>query len=253
MQYMRAMLSCLWLAVACLACSTSNNQPDSIQTTMNAPLPAAYRVPHDERRDELRHPELFLDFAKIDSGSHVLELGAGDGYTTLHIAQRVGSQGAVLALNPPQWRNFMAPYLATRFANGRPPGIEWIERPFDDPIPVGVDDLDVVVNVLTYHDLLYMPVDRAAMNQRLFAALRPGGHYLVIDHSARPEESLAVAMTLHRISKQTVIDEVTAAGFHVVDESPMLAMPEDTRTSLAWTNPQPRTDRFMLLFEVPNS
>ncbi len=224
---------------------------ETVSAPMRPPVDSTFRVPADAARDALRHPDLFLDFAELRPGATVLELGAGDGYTTLHVARRVGPSGTTYALNPPQWQGFMAPYLARRFATGRPEGITWIEQPFDDPVPPAASSLDLVLNVLTYHDLLYMNVDRQRMNQRLFDAVAPGGRYLIIDHAARPTEALAVGGTLHRIGRQAVIDEVTAAGFRLIAESDALRMPEDDRTTLAWTTPQPRTDRFILLFERP--
>ncbi|MGH1347799.1 MAG: hypothetical protein ACRBN8_39965 [Nannocystales bacterium] len=240
--------------VSAMACSSPSPEDPLVTTQQPTASPNAIehnRVPQDAQRDALRHPEVFMDFAGVAPGHQVLELGGGDGYTSMHIARRAGPSGGVLAVNPPQWSTFMRPYIAARLANGPVAGLTFAERPFDDPVPPGHVPLDLVVCVLIYHDILYIDVDRARMNERLFAALEPGGKLLIIDHAAGDPNDLSVGGTLHRIGKDAVIDEVTAAGFSLVNESDALSMPEDPHTGLAWTDPQPRTDRFVLLFEKP--
>ena len=73
--------------------------------------------------------------------------------------------------------------------------------PFDDPIPPGVRDLDLITFLFYYHDTSYMNVDRAQMDRKLFAVLKPGGYLIIADHSALPGQGIAVAHTLHRIEE----------------------------------------------------
>ena len=87
-----------------------------------------------------------------------------------------------------------------------------IIRPFDDPVPPGVHDLDLVTFLFFYHDTTYMNVDRAEMDRKLFAALKPGGLLIIADHSALPGQGLSVGKTLHRIEESTLRQEVEAAG-----------------------------------------
>src|SRR5260370_22446253 len=61
-----------------------------------------------------------------------------------------------------------------------------LARPFDDPLPAEVSNLDLITFFFFYHDTTYMAVDRAAMNRKLFAALNPGGVLIIADHSAKP-------------------------------------------------------------------
>ena len=58
-------------------------------------------------------------------------------------------------------------------------------RNYDDPIPPDVSGLDLITFFFAYHDVTYMPVDRAEMNRKMFAALKPGGFLIIADHSAR--------------------------------------------------------------------
>ena len=100
-----------------------------------------------------------------------------------------------------------------------------VDRDFDDPLPPAARNLDAVFIVLFYHDTVWMGVDRAKMNRAVFAALRPGGVYAIIDHSGRPGSGTADVQTLHRIDEQVVRDEVAAAGFDLVAEANVHAQP----------------------------
>ena len=59
-------------------------------------------------------------------------------------------------------------------------------------------------------------------------------------------------MSLHRIDKQAIIDEVTAAGFELVEDSDLLANPDDDRTlNMRDAAIRGRTDRAVLVFRKP--
>ncbi|HEY5666385.1 MAG TPA: SAM-dependent methyltransferase, partial [Gammaproteobacteria bacterium] len=95
-----------------------------------------------------------------------------------------------------------------------------------------------------------MGLDTEALNAGLFAALKPGGTYLVIDHKAEDGSGWRDAGALHRIGVEAIIDEVTAAGFELVEESDLLANPDDPRTAGVFTL-RGETDRAVLLFRKP--
>ena len=65
-------------------------------------------------------------------------------------------------------------------------------RPYDEPVPADVHDLDLITFYFAYHDTTYMTVDRAKMDKALFAALKPGGFLVIADHSALPEDGATV-------------------------------------------------------------
>jgi predicted methyltransferase len=119
------------------------------------------------------------------------------------------------------------------------------------------EPLDVVFTAQNYHD---MPIaeynlgDRAQMNATAFAALKPGGVYVVIDHSAVDGTPVATAgpAVLHRIDQATVRREVEAAGFVFDGESQVLRNPADPRTATVF-DPSIRghTDQFMMRFRKP--
>jgi len=126
---------------------------------------------------------------------------------------------------------------------------------FPPPFSATITGLDAVVNVLFYHDTVWQGADRARMNQTIFRALRPGGLYLVVDHSARPGSGIKDVETLHRIEEQVVKDEITSAGFKLARSADFLRSPSDTRD---WSA-SPRvagerrgtSDRFVLAFVKP--
>ena len=130
-----------------------------------------------------------------------------------------------------------------------------VDREFDDPLPPDARNLDAVVIILIYHDLFWMGADRGRMNHDVFDHLRPGGLYIIIDHSARPGSGSSEVQTLHRIEEPVVRDEVERAGFTLVRTANFLRNPADTRD---W-NDSPRSagerrgtsDRFVLAFVKP--
>ena len=123
-------------------------------------------------------------------------------------------------------------------------------RDFDDPIPPDVKALDLITFFFAYHDVTYMPVDRAGMNRKMFAALKPGGFLIIADHSARPGDGITVARTLHRIEESVLRGEIEAAGFRLVEEGNFLRHPEDPR-DFNVNRPTGPIDEFVLKFQKP--
>jgi predicted methyltransferase len=120
------------------------------------------------------------------------------------------------------------------------------------PLPSG---LDVVFIRQNYHDLYdkFMgPADVAAFNKAVFAALKPGGVYVVLDHAAMAGSGIAATDTLHRIDPARVKSDVLAAGFKLDAESSILANPADDHTKSVF-DPSIRnhTDQFLFKFKKP--
>jgi predicted methyltransferase len=117
------------------------------------------------------------------------------------------------------------------------------------------EKLDLFWIAQNYHDLkdpFMGPVDMAIFNKAVYNALKPGGLYVVLDHSAAAGSPADVTDTLHRIEKSTVLREVEAAGFHFDGESTLLANPADPRTAGVFDKTiRGRTDQFILKFSKP--
>jgi predicted methyltransferase len=125
-----------------------------------------------------------------------------------------------------------------------------VDRPFDDPVPEDVKNLDLITFFFFYHDTTYMAVDRAAMNKKLFEALKPGGFLVIADHSAKEGAGTSVGKTLHRIEQTALEKEVLAAGFQLVAAGEFLRHPEDTREEKIFGAKVP-IDEFVLKFRKP--
>src|ERR1700693_3256811 len=129
------------------------------------------RTDEDRSADAKRKPLEFLQFTNVRPGMLVLDIAAGGGYTTQLLALAVGNNGTVWAQGTKS-----RSALDERLANHPQANIEPVIRPFEDPVPDGVPKLDLITIIMNYHDIAYMPVDRAKMNRRLFDALKQGGH-----------------------------------------------------------------------------
>jgi predicted methyltransferase len=239
-------------AVASTTASSAQSIPDYVSAAVAAPD----RSDADRALDAGRKPALTLAFFDIRPGMRVAEIGAGGGYTSELLARVVGATGKVYAQN--------SPLILEKFAN-----VPWtarLEKPilsnvvradreFDDPFPSEATNLDAVLNVLFYHDTVWLGVDRQKMNRAVFAALKPGGVYGIVDHSGLPGSGISGVQSIHRIEEQTVQDEIAQAGFVFAEGASFLRNPSDTRD---W-NDSPRaagdrrgsSDRFVLKFKKP--
>ena len=215
--------------------------PESYAAVVDNPL----RPQQDRTMDAERHPAEFLAFAEVRPGMRVLDVSAGGGYTTQLLALAVGPQGTVYAETPKP-----GPALVSRLAQHPQANIVVEVRPLDDPLSPDVKPVDLVTLVQNYHDITYMAVDRGQMNARIFAALKPGGHYVIIDHAGRPGTGTTEGRTLHRIDEAVVLAEVKAAGFTLESEGKFLANPADPRDAPSVNSTIP-TDKFALRFVKP--
>lgn len=210
-----------------------------------AVLASPIRTDQDRRMDAERKPADFLPFTQVKPGMQVMDVSAGGGYTSQLLALAVGPTGKLWAQTP---RPGAA--LTKRLAEHPQPNFIIVERPFEDPVPDRAQKLDLITLVLNYHDISYLPVDRAKMNAHLFAALKPGGHFVVVDHSSRSGKGISEGKTLHRIDEAVVLDEVRRAGFVLEAEGDFLRNPADPRDAPS-SNPKIPTDKFALRFVKP--
>jgi predicted methyltransferase len=200
----------------------------------------------DRTNDVRRKPAEMLAFIGVREGMVALDISAAGGYTTELIARAVGPgrvYGQTRAPDPRQ-------RLAERAKNPAAGNIIPVVRPFDDPVPpeLAANALDLVTLMFNYHD--FANIDRAQMNRYVFAALKPGGLYVVADHSGRPGTGISESNTLHRIEEAFLRKEVEAAGFQLVAEGGFLRNPNDPRDRETPEPAQPK-DEFVLKFRRP--
>ncbi|MFQ5697667.1 MAG: class I SAM-dependent methyltransferase [Myxococcota bacterium] len=187
------------------------------------------RDPKDREMDARRHPADLLEFARVEPGMRVADLGAGAGYTTELLARAVGPSGTIYGQNTPQViERYVSESWPERLSKGVMGRVVRVDSPLDAPLP-DVRDLDLVTMVFVYHDTLFQEVDRAAMNRAIFEALAPGGSLVIVDHRAQPGSGVEVGETLHRIDEGLLRRELLSAGFQLAAESEFLANPADPR------------------------
>jgi predicted methyltransferase len=235
------------------SCANAASIPDSIA----AAVADANRPDADKQRDANRKPAETLAFTGVKPGEQVAELLPGGGYFTRIFSKVVGGSGHVYALVPAPSPN--APADAPDFAaevkaiaaDPNYSNVSVVVEPFSQlavPAPV-----DLVWTSQNYHDLHNFPgLDVGMFNKMVFDDLKPGGIYLIVDHSAEAGSGLRDTKTLHRIEAETVKKEVLAAGFVFVGGSNLLHQPGDSRT-LKVFDPTIRgkTDQFILKFRKP--
>ena len=246
------------------------------------------RTAADRTNDQRRKPEQMLGFLGIRPGIIAVDVSAAGGYTTELLARAIGPLGKVYGQSRPRDPNraptppaapegnsnpvatpsaapaapASAPRpstvaLAERESNLRSNGVQAapivaLSRPFEDPVPseLAAQGVDLATLMFNYHDLGHLGVDRAAMNKAVFGALKPGGLYVIADHSGRPGTGISESGTLHRIEEAFLRQEVEAAGFNLMDEGNFLRNPNDPRDKNTPDPPQPK-DEFVLKFVKP--
>jgi predicted methyltransferase len=208
------------------------------------------RSDSDRSLDQRRQPEKLLQFYGVRAGMRVLDMSAGRGYNTELLARVVGPTGRVYAQNQASFGGAGKAAFDDRMKNPVNKIVTPVLRDFDDPIPAEVRNLDLVTFNFNYHDTVYMGVDRAKLNRAVFQALKPGGVYIVADHSAKPGAGPDVTKTLHRIEESMVRKEVEAAGFKLAASGDFLRNPDDPRDTPVTKNPV-RNDEFVLKFVKP--
>lgn len=226
--------------------------PAISQVSVDEALAAPSRSEEDRARDAGRMPGQVLEFFGIGAGSRVADLLAGGGYYTRILTPVVGPEGAVYTGNNPFFERFGGEALTALLSE---PGFENVMRidgPVDEIALPSDGSLDAVMIAIAYHDLWLTDEDRSEFNRRVLAALKPGGVYGIIDHSAAEGTGTSVIESLHRIEESVIVDEITGDGFELAASGDFLSNPDDDR-SLRVFDPSVRgqTDRFVLRFEKP--
>jgi predicted methyltransferase len=246
--YRRATLIGAMAAIAILVISGAQAQqtPD-----YDAIVASPDRTDGDRQADARRQPAKMLAFTGVKTGMKVLDMEANAGYSTELLARAVGPSGTVYAQDSAAViERFVKDKFEIRAQKPVMKNVVHVVRDFDDPIPPDVSNLDMITFFFAYHDITYMQVDRAVMNKKMLAALKPGGFLIIADHSAKPGDGISVAKTLHRIEETTVRQEIEAAGFKLVEEGNFLRNPEDPREAAVF-RPQVPNDEFVLKYQKP--
>lgn len=250
------LVTLLALAVPAVGLAQSSNLHSgaitaAVTSAVNDPARQA-----DQALDARRKVAQIMTFAEVKPGQKVLELIPGSGYFTRVFSALVGPEGHVYTVWPKEAAKFSAENFAKLTALAAQPhyaNISLLQQPAADlsaPEPV-----DLVFTSQNYHDYpddFMGNVDPMTLNRQAFAALKPGGLFVVIDHVAPAGSGMADTGTLHRIDPAIVKQQVQAAGFVFDGESNALRNPADPHTAKVFDKSiRGHTDQFIYRFRKP--
>jgi predicted methyltransferase len=196
-------------------------------------------------------PEV-IEFIGLRKGDSVADIVAGR--LTASLAQAVGPTGKVYAVETAEIVKAHPEILPLMKAlASQSPNVIVSAVPVATALPLGLDAVFIRQNYHDLYDKIMGPADVAAFNNAVFAALKPGGVYVVLDHAAIPGSGLDATETLHRIDPQRVKADLLAAGFKLDAESFILANKDDDHTKHVFDpSIHGHTDQFLLRFKKPN-
>ena len=238
----------LWLTAssAALAADTPASVAAAVADTAR---PAA-----ETALDAGRKPAELISFVGLKPGMSIVDIFPGP-YWDRMFSTVVGPKGSVIAYQsvemakaendplPPDGSAPMAghPNLTAQsgpinsFAVAKPVDVVWMRQNYHD-----------------LYDPFMGPADVPAFNKAVFKALKSGGAYVIIDHSAPDGSGLAATNTTHRIDAAVVKKDMAAAGFVFAGESNVLRNSADARDKLVFDKAiRGHTDQFVYLFRKP--
>jgi predicted methyltransferase len=249
---MRILLA-LSLAAALAACAPTG-QVASAGPDYAAALNDPRRPAAEVERDAARKATELLAFAQISPGEKVGDYIMGGGYWTRILSNLVGPTGRVYAFQPNEFIAFRPAYDAEQDAAvaGRA-NVEAVSGPIAaPPFP---EQLDTIITVQNFHDLFIEqmpPGTGPTAIASLYAALKPGGTLVVVDHSAPAATGTTRTSATHRIDRQAALDALVKAGFVLEAESDLYADPADPRTASVFDpSIRGKTDQFTLRLRKP--
>ena len=256
------------LAIVIIIFSTFTFSMDIDEAAVIVAMTKEGRLVQDVSRDARSKPQKVIPLLRLESGDRVADIFGGGGYYSELLASVVGDDGEVLLHNNDGFEAWGINGLNDRFAQNRNPGN--IKRHTRSGINLDLESesLDGILIVMAFHDLYvipkryngneYVPVGKPAnveyFLKQIFLALKPGGRFVVVDHSADGKMDLETLTDLHRIEESFARQEIESAGFHFVESSEALRNPADDGTLIVFDlDVQGNTDRFVYAFEKPKN
>ena len=226
----------------------------AIHPAIQAAVDSQERLPKDRARDTNRHYAEIMEFFGVRPGMTVIELFAAGGNTAEVLARAVGPEGKVYMQNP-EWfytRAGQKP-VEERLANNRLPNVVRLDKPLND-LGLEPNSLDGAVAFMVLHDFFWLSQDVPDVLADVYKALKPGGWFGVVDHSAPAgtgaEHALDRDQGTHRIDEAYVKKMFAEAGFVLEASNDVLRNAADDRTKPFYDESfrGKSTDRFVLRF-----
>jgi len=214
-----------------------------------------HRTDEDTIRDRNRDPLYALEFFGLKEDMKVIEFAPGNGWYSKILVPLLKDQGELHLAYPEEWLKNMDDLLALEPMNKAkklPIALDWNNEAQQyqlGDLDFVMKDADMLLNIREYHN--FDAQDKAKLNQATFNALKPGGIYVIVDHSRRH-----MAPETHELRRREdavkVILEVQAAGFVLEKSSDQFYRPDDTLTfEVGRKTVTGNTDRFILVFRKP--
>ena len=181
-----------------------------------------------EDRDTWMNIPLIFEEAGIHEGSYVADIGCHEGYLSIHLANKVGVDGKVYAVDVREDRiELLDENLKARdFSN-----VATILGDYDDP-KLPINTLDVVFIVDTYHEM----EDYAIILKHVYQSLKSGGRIVIIEKlkSHIKGKSRADQIDAHSLAPKYVKKELTSAGFKVSHQDDDMGDWENDEDKVIW-------------------
>jgi predicted methyltransferase len=229
--------------------------PSSLQEKVSSVMKMDHRNEADTKRDANRTPHLALEFFGLKQNMKVIEFAPGNGWYTKILAPVLKEKGELYLAYKQEWLDGLDDILkidALSKAQKVPIELDWNDKEYRyelGKLSFGMSDADMVLNIREYHN--FNPEDKSKLNNAVFDALKPGGIYVVVDHSRRhmaPETEELV----RREDAVKVIIDVQEVGFELEKSSDMFYRPDDElRYEVGRSTVTGNTDRFTLVFKKP--
>lgn len=199
-----ALAICLGLA----ACGPSSETPERAETSLEFPRAdrpvsklGANDFSSEDVRDSRGEAQKVMDLAEVRPGMTVADIGAGEGYYTVRLSERVGAGGRVLAQDIDREA---LERLGGRVERDRIDNVSIKLGSPDDP-HLPIDSFDRIFLVHMYHEV----EEPYAFLWRLWPALAEGGQVIVVD-SDRPTDK-------HGIPPLLLSCEFEAVGYKLIE------------------------------------
>jgi predicted methyltransferase len=238
-------LIALTFALVTGAQAASQKLPD-----YNALLAQPDRSDADKQNDQRRHASELLAFTGCKPGMKELDMAADAGYSTELMARCVGPKGKVYAQNDPGLPQKPMDAFKARMEKPAMKNVVSDVQAFENPIPKGVKNLDLVTFFFGYHDVANTATDRVKMNKAMFDALKRGGTLVITDYAAAPGAPATTSKQYHRLDQAIEKSELEKAGFKYVADGNFLRQPSDTHDFIIFGAKQP-IDIYVMKFKKP--
>lgn len=245
----------IFTAASLLISGSAFSAESTLKEKVQAAMTNDIRQTSDTERDENRKPLETLSFFGLEPDMRIVELIPGGGWYTKILAPVVADEGqyyAAIGSGRVTERLFSQPGFEKAKTTAEDARL-WREEGARfyslDVESLGVSDVDMVLTFRNYHN--FNEQGRRKMNEVAFAALKPGGIYAVVDHTARHNEPASNA-NRRRIDPVMAIHEIQQAGFELVDYSDLHYKEDDElRYEVGAKSVTGNTDRWTLKFKKP--